>query len=155
VRDITEPTEPGELAGRGARAWAATIDGLIGIVLALPLIGSGLYVYFRHQPANGLLGAAGLVTSIAFIVWAIITIRFVRQNGQSIGKRMMDIKVVRNDGSPASLGRIFWLRNVVASLPGAIPYAGYIYRLVDILLIFGEQRRCVHDRIADTIVIKA
>jgi hypothetical protein len=29
------------------------------------------------------------------------------------------------------------------------------YGVVDALLIFGEARQCVHDKIADTIVIKA
>jgi hypothetical protein len=30
-----------------------------------------------------------------------------------------------------------------------------LYGLVDVLLIFGEARQCVHDKLADTIVIKA
>jgi uncharacterized RDD family membrane protein YckC len=80
-----------------------------------------------------------------------LTILFVSRNGQSIGKKLLGIKVVRSDGSKASLGRIFLLRNVVNTLLGIIP----LYGLVDALLIFGEARQCVHDKIADTIVIKA
>jgi len=75
----------------------------------------------------------------------------VSRNGQSIAKKMLGIKVVRSNGSPASLGRVFWLRNFVNLLLGIIP----LYGLVDALLIFGEPRQCVHDKIADTIVIKA
>jgi uncharacterized RDD family membrane protein YckC len=59
--------------------------------------------------------------------------------------------VVRSDGSPVSLGRIFWLRNVVNILLGIIPF----YSLIDSLLIFGETRQCVHDKLADTIVVRA
>ena len=58
---------------------------------------------------------------------------------------------VRSDGAKASLGRIFWLRNVVNTVLAIIP----MYGIVDALLIFGEARQCVHDKIADTIVIKA
>jgi uncharacterized RDD family membrane protein YckC len=72
------------------------------------------------------------------------------RNGQSIAKKLLKIKVVRSDGSRASLGRIFWLRNVVNGLLSIIP----AYGIVDVLFIFGESRQCLHDKIADTIVIK-
>ena len=58
---------------------------------------------------------------------------------------------MRSDGSDATLGRIFWLRNVVNALIAIIP----LYSLIDILFIFGESRQCLHDKIADTIVVKA
>jgi uncharacterized RDD family membrane protein YckC len=64
---------------------------------------------------------------------------------------MLGIKVVRTDGSPASLGRIFWLRNVVNGLMGLLP----LYQFIDWLFIFGESRQCLHDKLADTMVVKA
>ena len=72
-------------------------------------------------------------------------------NGRSIAKKILTIKVVRSDGSPASLGRLIWLRNVVNWLISIIP----LYGLIDSLFIFGESRQCLHDKIADTIVVKA
>jgi hypothetical protein len=36
-----------------------------------------------------------------------------------------------------------------------VPFLGPLYALVDACMIFGEQRRCCHDYIADTIVIRA
>ena len=62
---------------------------------------------------------------------------------------------LRSDGSRAGLARIFWLRNVVGALISWIPLAGGLYALVDLLWIFGGARRCVHDYIADTIVVNA
>ena len=89
---------------------------------------------------------------VGFFAWAWITALLVARYGQTIAKRMLDIKVARSDGSQASLGRIFWLRNVVGNvLLGMIP----LYFLVDHLFIFGERRQCIHDLIADTIVVKA
>ena len=75
----------------------------------------------------------------------------VARYGQTMGKRVLEIKVVRSDGSQASLGRIFWLRNVVNGLLGIIP----LYGIIDTLLIFGVRRQCIHDLIADTIVVRA
>ena len=92
-----------------------------------------------------------MLTTIGFAVWAWLNIRYVLQNGQSIGKKMLNIKVVMSDGSKASLGRIFWVRNVVNGLLSIVP----LYGLIDVLFIFGMQRQCLHDKIADTIVVKA
>ena len=51
--------------------------------------------------------------------------------------------------------RIIWLRNVVIWLLSMIPFLGVVVGLLDALFIFGESRQCLHDKIADTIVIKA
>jgi uncharacterized RDD family membrane protein YckC len=79
----------------------------------------------------------------------------VNRNGQTIAKKILSIKVVRKDGSKAGVGRIFWLRNVVNTLIAMVPLVGGIYALVDALMIFGDPRQCIHDKIADTIVIRA
>jgi uncharacterized RDD family membrane protein YckC len=96
-----------------------------------------------------------LLPILGLIAFAWLNILFVSRNGQSIAKKLMGIKVVRSDGSKASLGRIFWLRNAVNILIGIIPLLGSLYGLVDALLIFGAPRQCVHDKIADTIVVDA
>lgn len=134
-------------AERGTRLVAAILDGLIfGAMVYLPLVMAGGLIGTRGMNGGALLlGCAGLV------VWSWLTIKFVNANGQSIAKKMLGIKVVRKDGSPVSLGRIFWLRNVVNALLGIIP----LYGIIDALLIFGEPRQCIHDKLADTIVIKA
>jgi uncharacterized RDD family membrane protein YckC len=88
---------------------------------------------------------------IGLVVWSWMTIVYVKRNGQTIGKKITGIKVVRRDGSPISLGRIFWLRNVVNALIGIIP----LYSVIELLFIFGESQQCVHDKIADSIVVRA
>jgi uncharacterized RDD family membrane protein YckC len=63
---------------------------------------------------------------------------------------------VRSDGSAAGIGRIVLLRLAPIWLMTLIPVVGVIMAgLVDPLLIFRQSRKCLHDTIADTIVVKA
>jgi uncharacterized RDD family membrane protein YckC len=157
VGDGADRDAGAELAGRGERLGAAILDSIIsGVLVGVPLmIGMNWSAVGAQDWMNAFtplgLGLAG----IGFIAWAAITTYLVHKNSQTIAKKIVGIKVVRSDRSHASLGRIFWLRNVVNWIPSAIPYVGNIYGLVDALFIFSESRQCVHDKIADTIVVKA
>jgi len=159
VRDVRDPDDVGAPAGRGARLGAFFLDSIImGCMIYVPMliaVAIGVALGGSLQPSDTVMatvfGLGGLGMLVGFIVWMVITLRLVARDGQSIAKRMLGIKVVRSDGSPASLGRIFWLRNVVNSLLGIIP----LYGLIDILFIFSDERQCLHDKIADTIVVEA
>ena len=149
-----------EQAGRGIRLGAAIIDGLVMALLiyvpALVVGGtSGLFAGSTADPYAFFFGPFGIALGVGFLIWAVITLILVKRNSQTIGKKLLGIKVVRSDGSHASLARIFWLRNIVNAIPSMIPIIGYVYSLVDHLFIFSENRQCLHDKIADTIVVKA
>ena len=158
VADVVDPRLGHVAAERGTRLAAALLDGLVmGAMIYAPFfigaviggISAGSNpVPFAMTPAM----AAGLgVSTIGFAIWCWLTIMFVRRNGQSIAKKALNIKVVHTDGSPITLARLFFLRNVVNGALSIIPFYGFI----DLLFIFGEQRQCLHDKIADTIVVKA
>jgi uncharacterized RDD family membrane protein YckC len=162
VQDL--PNTTSEPAGRGTRLVAVFLDGII--LTALVYIPMGISIKMSGHPLilpahagqppqfNYLAmfyGRGVLLPLIGLIIWSWLTILYVSRNGQSIAKKMMGIKVVRKDGSKASLGRIFLLRNVVNIILAFVP----LYGLVDCLLIFGEDRQCVHDKLADTIVVRA
>jgi uncharacterized RDD family membrane protein YckC len=160
VRDIPTHYAATELADLGPRLGAAFLDGIIfaGMVYVPMLIGAmlgGMTGAAASADRDAGVGAAMLVgfglAFIGFVVWAYLTVKYVNENGQSIAKKIVGIKVVRSDGSEATLSRIFWLRNVVNALIGIIP----LYGLIDILFIFAESRQCLHDKLADTIVVKA
>ena len=159
VRDM--PSEEIELASRLSRFLASLLDGIIaGLMISLPAAivaaATGRLVLIEELERGGDIDLNGLklpffLCVVGFIAWAWITLLLVARYGQTIAKRLLEIRVVRSDGSQASLGRIFWLRNVVNALLGIIP----LYALIDLLFIFGERRQCIHDLLADTIVIKA
>ena len=147
-------------ADRSTRLGAAILDSIIMMgMVYVPLLGGmmlggvtgaspGDPMFENGMPAAFFIGL--ILTVVGFIAWCWLTIKYVRENGQSIAKKILKIKVVRADGSPASLGRIFWLRNFVNGLLGIIPF----YGVVELLFIFGEAQQCLHDKLADTIVVK-
>lgn len=151
VDDVGE--EMGELAGRGTRLGAVLLDGLmfgvLGIIaaIAIPALGP-------NGSGAGVAVAIGVV-GIGILALLIVNLVLLHRNGQTLGKKWLGIKITRTDGDRAGLGRIFFLRMLVPGLIGAIPLAGPIFSIVDPLFIFRESRRCLHDAIADTIVVRA
>ena len=149
VEDVTGDVD-GELAGRGTRLGAVIVDGLIFMI---PGVFAGFgFAALRHA---GGIGIAMVVGLIGLIVLVIINLVMLHRSGQTIGKRLLGVKIVRTNGDRAGLTRIFFLRSLVPGLFGSIPLAGPVFTIVDSLFIFRESRRCVHDLIADTIVIQA
>lgn len=159
VRDVV-PEGHVPLASRGARLGAALLDGLIAVmVVYVPVIvAAGPENVFTPSydinyavlvQEGGAVGLAGLLLLAGVTAW------LVHRNGQSIGKKLVGIKVVRSDSSRATLGRIFLVRNLPFMVVGFIPYLGMFVSLVDALLVFRASRQCLHDQVAGTIVIDA
>jgi uncharacterized RDD family membrane protein YckC len=157
VLDIVDPQAQNVLAERLTRLGAAILDGIIFAGMVYVSMLCGFFLAGLAGAAQGDdLGDALLIVGLGFglvglVVWSWITIVYVRRNGQTIGKKITGIKVVRSDGSPISLGRIFWLRNVVNAVIGIIP----LYSIIELLFIFGDSQQCLHDKIADSIVVRA
>src|SRR5687768_14350948 len=139
VHDVVPPLPTMVRAERLTRLGAAILDGIIALVLIyLPMLLTGALTTDNPEqldPVIVLVGASA--TLIGAIVWAVLSIRFVQANGQSIGKKIVGIKVVRSDGTRATLGRIFWLRNFVNWLLSLTQ----IYAIVDVLFIFSQSQQ--------------
>ena len=152
VADIADPLDRLLLADRGTRLGAAFLDGLIfaGMVY-LPLVLTLLAGGAAGQEVDGAIALIGFsLAGLGLVAWIWLTVRYVLRNGQSIAKKVTKIKVVRRDGSPVNFGRIFWLRNVANTILSIIP----LYGLIEVLFIFSESRQCIHDKLADTIVVR-
>jgi len=144
-----------ELAGRGTRLGAAIVDGLIyGAVFWLMM----LFVFrisFQEMVAVTI-GKQVLMQIGGIVIYTILNGYWLAKNGQTIAKKLLDIKIVRTDGSAAGIGRIVLLRLAPIWLMTLIPIVVVVASgLVDPLLIFRQSRKCLHDTIADTIVVKA
>ncbi len=149
-----------EAASRLSRLGAALVDVLLylpgGVVLfmALPvmLAGGGLGSVLTLVALGALAQLAVFIAHIVLLV----------NHGQTIGKRVMGIRLMRSSGEIPSIWRIFFLRwlpfvLVAAVLDGVFRRQGVgtLVHLVDVLFIFQPTRQCLHDVLADTHVIKA
>lgn len=159
-----------ELADRGTRLGAAMIDGLLVTIPLLPVFGVALYFAFRFEGmaadgaalANAQQGQAliaaligvsavgGLAAlGIAIYQWVLIS-----RTGQSLGKKWLGVRIERIDGARLTFGTGVFLRNWVPKLIGSVPYMGALFQLIDCLFIFRDDRRCIHDHIAGTRVVR-
>lgn len=142
---------------------AVMLDGILGFICFTPAYIMNFATLMQQARGNPVVfwinlartGGWFYVGALGALVVLAIDLTLLARNGQTIGKKVLGIKVVRVDGSPVSLFRVFFLRYVCNTFLTLIPVAGSLYSLVDVLMIFSESRRTVHDHIADTIVIKA
>ena len=130
------------LAGAGSRMIAGAIDLIAQGVLVVALL-VGLLS----------LGAVGLAlfSIAAFLVLFAYDVLFeVLGGGQTPGKRITGLRVVRSDGSPVDL-RASAVRNIARLVDG--PPFSYLPTLIGILVTKNNQRP--GDLAGDTVVIRA
>ncbi|GAB2506037.1 RDD family protein [Lysobacter humi (ex Lee et al. 2017)] len=162
--DAREAVEP-VLAGRVARLLAHLINtALLMVPVGLVFLASYKVIrqYMLTGEVHSTTGAttalllAGLLMA-GLIAWNLVLLY---QHGQSIGKRVIGIRIVRSDGDDASLARLVFMRFGALVVIGAVlaavsPYLNSAFALINVLFIFTVARRCLHDHIADTIVVTA
>ncbi len=99
-----------------------------------------------------ILGVASLSASFLTIA---VNLYFWHTRGQSIGKIMVGIKIVKSNGERADLGCILCWRELPPMLLGILPGMGRGLALADALFIFQKEKTCLHDYLADTRVVNA
>lgn len=153
--DVAVSIDPQDrLAGRGQRLAAAIVDGILSLVLVVPLmiyLGSFDYVETGEEPPFMLTLTA---TVFAFVIFAAVHYVFLKRYGQTIGKWMLNIHIADMDGNKADVPTILFKRYLPVSAVGLIPLVGQFLPLVDVLFIFRKDRRCLHDQIAGTQVLR-
>lgn len=155
------------VAGFWRRIGAAAIDGLL-----LGLVGAVLgFLWFDQLAALGRNGRF-LGGGIAFAYLAILNSRI--GSGQTLGKRLLKIRVIDVQGSAVSLERAA-LRSLILLVPGILngmafsdASGGFAISAVQALCVFGlggtlaylfcfnrRTRQSVHDLAAQTVVVNA
>lgn len=142
------------LAGRGRRLGAQLIDWLILIgPTSLFFIAMGVAGQFDKKEPSSLV-IAGMAVSGTWMWTAIIwNLVLLSRHGQTFGKKILGIQIRREDGGEATFGTMVGMRLLLNGLICVIPILGAIYALVDVLYIFREDRRCLHDQLAKTMVV--
>jgi len=130
-----------ELAGIFERFLARFIDRLLAIIVA-----AGLFFVFNSFKSPA-------IVSIILPILIPFSYLFFKDslpflNGQSIGKKLMGIRAIDFSTGEALTGKYgkTFLREIVQWIP--------LLNLVDALMIFGDERQRLGDRMATTQVIK-
>jgi uncharacterized RDD family membrane protein YckC len=131
--------------GVGTRLVAQIVDGIIlwvlYFVLAAATFGAFTFSVYGIE-AMSFMGVYGLVGFLYFIVLE-------GALGATVGKMIVKIKVVREDGSPCGFGPAV-IRNILR-IVDALPF---LYIVGIILIGRSEKKQRLGDRIAKTVVVK-
>lgn len=164
------------LADRGMRLLARVIDWAIELACSIPgllYLGPEFLQMLTaamqgHEPdlqqldmtriaIGGLMLFGGWLLVLVIQVWLLST------RGQSIGKLITRIRIVRIDGSSAGIVHAWLMREalvtIIGVMLGMLPFIGPIllrpsFHVTDWCMIFRADQRCLHDLIAGTKVIK-
>lgn len=144
-----------ELASRNGRALALLIDGLIAAVAGIPLV---IYSGLWDAIINGLPPSASMWATIVlggFLWFVLIHGRLLKNQGQTVGKWLLQIRICDNQTfAVPSFWRLMILRFGFTAVVPQLGSLGQLVSLVDSLFIFRRDRRCLHDLIARTRVVK-
>lgn len=156
----SDENKPQNFASRWARLGASVIDFLVMI----PILIFSAYVVLRN--ADTFTGTGNdveansyiflflflLVILLNLLLFLVINGKGLKRNGQTIGKRMCNIKIVNLSGVKATKTAIF-IRYAYYFLIPLVPILGPLLSLVGILFVFSPTKRCLHDRVAQTKVV--
>lgn len=159
---------PGALANPGRRLGARMLDWLVLLPVFVILLVATLLIAAPHfgplfpkvyanepnapMPTPGLVWiyvvilACGFVTGLIMVAYETIAIA---KFGRTLGMAWLHIRPVRIDGGTLGWGRsfgraaIFWLASCL----------GWIGLLDPLWCLWDDKRQCLHDKVADSIVI--
>jgi uncharacterized RDD family membrane protein YckC len=143
------------LASRVSRLGAALLDTIFMVVAYAP--GFALLIMaeqprdYESKQALTMLGLGLWLAGMAILV--VIQLTLLCTSGQTLGKRLAGVRIVNyaDEANPGFVGAVL-MRSILPGLLGScVPF----FSLIDILFIFGEERRCVHDLMAGTKVVEA
>jgi len=145
------PPMPGPPADLGNRFLARLID--FGVVL-VPLMCAGIIVS-ATEDASGEPNPAAIVIALPVYAFAILY-EFVMlgRSGQTIGKRVMKLKVVRVDGQPLGWGSAAARVYVQSIVSGCTCGLGGLLFALSPLFDSGPWKRGWPDQIASSVVIR-
>jgi uncharacterized RDD family membrane protein YckC len=148
------------LAGWGTRVGATLLDSLI---LTIPVVILSIIIVAVAAGSDSGAIVTGILGLLAFLIVAlfyapVLMARDGAHNGQTWGKQIVDIRVVRDTGQPFDLGsgfvREFAVKGLLLGVLGSA-FAG-IPVLIDWLWpLWDDQNRTLHDMIVKTHVMRA
>ncbi len=154
---VPEDGVPLVTATRGARFFGAFMDGLVSLAVMGPLS----FVLYRSGVISSWMDTVQmtdwewlLLTVIHFPLYIAIQWQFLKSSGQTIGKRFAGTRIVTMQGEKPSMMDLVFKREGFFTAIRLIPVVGVYLGLINILVIFRQDRRCLHDWVAGTRVVQ-
>jgi len=148
-----------ELSSRKRRFFASWIDGMASI--ALSKIGLLLFGLTNEEFLKSyMFDSFSLFLYTIFLIVSIIVLDIVIPtyfwNGQTIGKKLLRIRVVTDEGEAVDI-KTMTMRSIFLLVSGinlpVIPEGMMVIYLVDSFMIFRKDKKTLHDQIAKTKVV--
>lgn len=137
-----------DLAGGGNRGFAALVDFVLA---ALVFVGS---LWAFSLVTNALPGATpffGLLILFTFtLAWSYFVLLEWLWQGQTVGKRLYGLRVIRDDGAPAGFVAVL-IRNLIR----IVDFLPLFYGLGLLMIIFTSRSQRLGDLAAGTYVVRA
>jgi uncharacterized RDD family membrane protein YckC len=143
-----------ELATRGQRLGAALLDMLIGLAFGVPMMYAAGFFDYIGRGQKPPFGLTLLLTASGFVIFILVHGYFLKRDGQTIGKKLVGTRIATLDDGVPSFPTLIGARYFPLTCLSLIPSIGQILSLIDSLFVFRSDRRCVHDLIAGTKVVK-
>jgi len=147
---------PTTLASRWQRLAASIIDGIILMIFVLPVFYAAGYFYPAYFQEENFLQQfiLNIVAGLASVtVFLLINARLLFSRGKTVGKNLMGITIVDSFKHTIPERNNLLKRYAFYFFIGYVPLVGGIISLVNVLFIFGKEKRCIHDNVASTMVV--
>ncbi len=139
-----------DVAGIGSRFMAALADGILyGLMIVALTTAYGQLEPRIADPAAASTASAVYIALSFALYWAYYILFELVWGGQSPGKRLVKLRVVRDDGTPASPGQIV-IRNIIRLVD---IFPGF-YAVGLIAMFLNSQSRRLGDLAAGTLVVR-
>ena len=140
------------MAGLGRRLVAAGVDfvvvGIAGFVL---VIGTGAFEDAEDYVGNIL----ARIVAYGFLTYVLVSGLLLWRRSQTVGKALLGLVVVSAGAeTPAPLWRLAVRATFFMALYGVFLGWPGLISLVDHAFIFGAKRRCLHDLVCGTEVVR-
>ena len=145
------PADAPVKASRWRRFLARLADNiLLSLVWAAAVLIATMGLGYEMVPDGTLVYVCyGLAFAVVFPFQAY----FLFHDGQSLSKKLLDLRIVRPNGSRADAVRVILIQEMLPPALSFVPLIGPLFGVADALFILGPETRCLHDYLADTIVM--
>lgn len=136
----------GRLASPGKRLGAYVLDLFVPAVALLLILGVAGAAAAAGGGESGTAGGVllGMALILGYIVWAFVLFA----KGMTPGKRLLGMRVIKEDGSNAGFFRMFIREWIGKAISGLIFSLGFLW------ILFDRDKQGWHDKLMSTYVVE-